>query len=94
MKIESVFPRLRCISQQIDTPVINNIKATIPKLLDEYELYSYINVNDKVALTASSRGINNQALILKEIVRYLKEIHAHPFIIPAMGSHGGAKVRI
>ena len=44
----------------------------------------------KIAVTAGSRGINNIALIIKTAVDCLKEAGAEPFIIPAMGSHGGA----
>jgi hypothetical protein len=43
-----------------------------------------------VCLTCSSRGIDNLALILKTVVEFCKERGALPFIIPAMGSHGGA----
>ena len=43
-----------------------------------------------MAITAGSRGIANLAVIMAEIVRELKKIGAKPFIIPAMGSHGGA----
>lgn len=44
----------------------------------------------RIAVTAGSRGVANIALILKTIVSFLKENSAVPFIIPAMGSHGGA----
>lgn len=44
----------------------------------------------RIAVTAGSRGVANIALILKTIVSFLKENGAVPFIIPAMGSHGGA----
>jgi hypothetical protein len=42
-----------------------------------------------VAVTAGSRGIANISGILKAAVAGLKEIGARPFIVPAMGSHGG-----
>lgn len=41
-------------------------------------------------MTAGSRGIANIELILKTIVGFLKDSGAKPFIVPAMGSHGGA----
>lgn len=43
-----------------------------------------------IAITAGSRGIANVALITKAIVEVVKEKGAVPFIVPAMGSHGGA----
>ena len=44
----------------------------------------------RVALTASSRGVANQALILKTTAAFLKENGVQPFIVPGMGSHAGA----
>jgi hypothetical protein len=41
-------------------------------------------------LTAGSRGIANIPLILKSVVAFLKDLGARPFLVPAMGSHGGA----
>jgi hypothetical protein len=43
-----------------------------------------------VALTAGSRGIAQIDGILRSLVGILKEMSAEPFIVPAMGSHGGA----
>jgi len=44
----------------------------------------------RVAITAGSRGIANIALIIKSVVRALRNYGAEPFVVPAMGSHGGA----
>jgi hypothetical protein len=43
-----------------------------------------------IALAVGSRGIANLAAIVRETVAFLKRKGAFPFIIPAMGSHGGA----
>lgn len=43
-----------------------------------------------IAITAGSRGVANIALVIKTIVECLRERGAEPFVIPAMGSHGGA----
>ena len=43
-----------------------------------------------ICITASSRGIDRQKEILKAIVDFVKENGAIPFVIPAMGSHGGS----
>ena len=45
---------------------------------------------DRVAITAGSRGIANIKAIVKAIVDYVKQLGGEPFIVPAMGSHGGA----
>ena len=43
-----------------------------------------------IAITAGSRGIANVDIITKAIVDAVKRRGANPFIVPAMGSHGGA----
>jgi len=42
-----------------------------------------------VAITVGSRGIHNLSQIVKACVDYFKHKQAIPFIVPAMGSHGG-----
>lgn len=44
----------------------------------------------RVAVGVGSRGITNLALVVRETVAILKDAGARPFIVPAMGSHGGA----
>jgi hypothetical protein len=48
---------------------------------------------DSVAVAVGSRGITNIALITKCIIDSLKIKGAKPFIVPAMGSHGGGTAR-
>lgn len=40
-------------------------------------------------MTAGSRGIANIPVILRAAVEHLKQLGAKPFLVPAMGSHGG-----
>lgn len=44
----------------------------------------------RVAITAGSRGIRNVDEITRSIAAFVKSRGAIPFIVPAMGSHGGA----
>jgi len=44
----------------------------------------------KLCITAGSRGIPNLDVIIRTVVDTLKEWGAEPFVVPAMGSHGGA----
>jgi hypothetical protein len=48
-----------------------------------------VKPGERVAVPVGSRGIANMAKIVRAIVDYLKTVGAKPFIIPAMGSHGG-----
>mgnify|MGYP001485602305 CR=1 FL=1 len=44
----------------------------------------------RIAVAAGSRGIANLAPVVRAVVRELRSRDARPFVIPAMGSHGGA----
>jgi uncharacterized protein (DUF362 family) len=44
----------------------------------------------RVAVGVGSRGITNLAEIVRSVINLLRTYGAEPFIIPAMGSHGGA----
>ncbi len=53
-------------------------------------LQDLIRPGAHIALAVGSRGIGSLPLIVSETVRMVLERKAHPFIVPAMGSHGGA----
>jgi hypothetical protein len=57
--------------------------------MERLDLRQRIRPGQSVALTAGSRGIANVPLVLKTVVTCLKRLQAKPFIVPAMGSHGG-----
>ena len=84
------FPRMVPVKQHFKTKPIQDIPATVRAELAGIQPHKIIAKGDTVAITAGSRGIANLAAIMAEIVRELKKIGAKPFIIPAMGSHGGA----
>jgi len=86
---EILFPQIRCVHQNIKTSRIADLGSELRSKLDEFELKNLVKLNDTVAITAGSRGITNLNTLLKALVDYLKELKASPFIIPAMGSHGG-----
>jgi hypothetical protein len=45
---------------------------------------------DRVAVGVGSRGIANVAIIVRATLDYLRDLGARPFVVAAMGSHGGA----
>ena len=93
MSNNSNFPLIRCVHQNIKTPSIVNLEGELRDKLNEFGLKNSVKPNDTVAITAGSRGINHLNTILKALVDYLKELKASPFIIPAMGSHGGGTAK-
>ena len=84
------FPKMVRIRQRFNTNPIADIPAAVRAELNRIKSDKIIAKGESVAITAGSRGITNLALVLGEVVGELKKIGAKPFIIPAMGSHGGA----
>jgi len=84
------LPGMFLIRQIFPRPVVGDIPLRIKRELERIRFNEKICSGDSVAITAGSRGIANMPLILKSLIGELKSIGAHPFIIPAMGSHGGA----
>ena len=44
----------------------------------------------KIAVGAGSRGLTGRVELIRGTVSALRELGAEPFVVPAMGSHGGA----
>ena len=83
-------PAMVRIKQHFNTNSILDIPATVRAEISKIALQEIIPSENSVAITAGSRGIANMKTILAEVVSELKRIGAKPFIVPAMGSHGGA----
>lgn len=74
--------------QEFDSGYLEDIEGTIEKELNRLNLG--IKKGQRIAITAGSRGIDRIPIILKAVVQKVKELGGEPFLIPAMGSHGGA----
>jgi hypothetical protein len=83
------YPRMLRVRQRFARPRVENISAAVRASLEKLNLGKTIKPGQSVALTGGSRGIANIPLILKNVAHYLKDLGAKPFIVPAMGSHGG-----
>ena len=66
------------------------IPSIVRKELSRPEIADTIRPGMSIAITAGSRGVANVDTITRAIVDFCKERGAAPFIVPAMGSHGGA----
>jgi hypothetical protein len=84
------LPRMFKAIQRFDCSSLEDIPTELRKQLSRPEISNTIRPGMSIAITCGSRGIDNYPLVLREIVSYCKQRNAKPFIIPAMGSHGGA----
>lgn len=67
-----------------------DIPAAVMAQLDREPFRSKVQPGMEIAITAGSRGIANVDIITKAVVDFVKSRGATPFVVPAMGSHGGA----
>ena len=80
VKVRQTFPR----------PRVEDVEGTVREQLRKEEITAAIRPSMSVAVTAGSRGIARIDEIIRAVVDGLKVMGAEPFIVPAMGSHGGA----
>lgn len=85
----SAFPQLFRVRQHRERPIVDDVAAEVRRQLVGLDLGNAIRPGQSVAVTAGSRGIANIAEILRTVVGFLKTLGAEPFLVPAMGSHGG-----
>jgi hypothetical protein len=78
------------IRQKFDGAYLNYIEKIVRQELEQEKIRTLVNPGQSVAVAVGSRGIDNLSRIVKETINFLKEHGAAPFIVPAMGSHGGA----
>lgn len=87
---EIPMPVLYRVRQKREYPVVEDIQSEVARELRESNILSNIKSGDRIAITAGSRGIISLPEVIKAVVAEVKKAGGEPFIIPAMGSHGGA----
>src|SRR5436190_4229195 len=87
----SQYPHVFRVRQSFQSPTlpIDQITPTVVGELSRLNLGQKVKPGQTVAITAGSRGIANIALVIKSAVEHFRSLGAQPFIVPAMGSHGG-----
>ncbi len=86
------LPPLFTVRQKADAPVLGDVagaarEATRALVAGDERLR---RPGARVAVGVGSRGISNYLLTVQTVVDELKRVGCAPFLVPAMGSHGGA----
>ncbi|MCL2304296.1 MAG: [Fe-S]-binding protein [Planctomycetaceae bacterium] len=79
--------------QIFETAYLDDVASETRLQLDRLFRSAHPTPGKSVAITAGSRGIRNIDTILKTVVEYFCELGLEPFLVPAMGSHGGATAK-
>jgi Lactate racemase N-terminal domain len=85
-----IFPRTFRVKQRMQGPRVPDIGRAVSESIRSLHLKARVRRGETVAVTAGSRGISNIAQIIQCVCDELKHSELRPFIVPAMGSHGGA----
>jgi hypothetical protein len=86
----TTLPRMIKIGQQFPNDTITDLASHIERELDKATIRGRLSPGMKVAIGIGSRGIGQILEIVKLLVQCLKNRGVDPFVVPAMGSHGGA----
>lgn len=84
-----VYPRVFKVRQLFDVKQVDDVAAAVDASLEALGLGEKIQAGDTVAISAGSRGIANIDIAIGATVKHLQTLGAEPFVVPAMGSHGG-----
>ena len=87
---EVSLPEMVLMHQRFPRPRVNDIEAAVAGAWERAELTKDLRLGARVAIAVGSRGIAEIATVVRVLVASLRRYGIEPFIIPAMGSHGGA----
>lgn len=84
----SFFPKMVRIRLHFEAPEIANVADELAKQLAGTDIQ--LKPGDRIGIGVGSRGIAGIKTMVQTVVAFTRQKGAEPFIVPAMGSHGGA----
>jgi hypothetical protein len=84
------IPHVQLVRQTAQQPTVADVAGEVRSQWLNSKTAKRIKPGMKVAVGCGSRGIKNYLTIAKATIDALKELGAQPFVVSAMGSHGGA----
>ena len=87
------YPEVFWLAMDLSGPTVTRPAARTRERLAALELERQVEAGQSVAVAVGSRGIADLAEVVRATVGHLHDLGLHPFVVPAMGSHGGATAR-
>ncbi|MEW6546702.1 MAG: DUF362 domain-containing protein [Bacillota bacterium] len=84
------FPKVLTVKQKFSSFALPDVREAVRSEVRRVLPHTRIRPDNSVAVTVGSRGIANLATIVRGIVDELLSYGCRPFLVPCMGSHGGA----
>ena len=88
--VDVPLPRWVAVRQVFPAPAEPDVAAAVRRELARPEIRCTLRPGMAVALGVGSRGLAALPTLVATTVAVLKQAGCEPFIVPAMGSHGGA----
>jgi hypothetical protein len=85
-----LLPKLIRVRQAFEQTTLGDAYGAVMHGLRNLGLETTMRPDARIAITAGSRGIQNLVTMTRAAVDAVKALGCRPFIVPAMGSHGGA----
>ncbi|RDI70115.1 DUF362 domain-containing protein [Halopelagius longus] len=86
----SDLPTFATVRTVTDPPEVDDVPAATAAAIAEIPALDKLSRGAEVAITAGSRGIHDMPTVLSTAIEELRNRGLDPFVMPAMGSHGGA----
>lgn len=83
-------PKMAKVKVNFSDEKIDNLEHELMEKLQQEHIRKTVKPGMEIALAVGSRGLDRLVELTEVTVRFLKELGAKPFIVPSMGSHGGA----
>ena len=83
-------PKMAKVRQTFDSSQIDDLGSAIRAELDIPKFRELIKTGMEIAVAVGSRGLDRLPELVATTIEFIKEQGATPFIVPSMGSHGGA----
>ena len=87
--LKYALPQMHAVRQTFLKPRLDRLEEHIEKELYKDAVSKKIKPGAKVAVAVGSRGIRNIDKIVRSVIEQIKNLGGVPFIVSAMGSHGG-----
>jgi hypothetical protein len=83
------LPSIAPVHQKLSHPALTDIPLATKQAWEASSVGRHIKRGSRAAIAVGSRGIANIAAITRATIDYFRDLGAQPFVVAAMGSHGG-----
>src|SRR5699024_533475 len=84
------LPKMVKVRQSFESKKVDDVEAALDAEFSQEHIRQMVKPGMEIAVAVGSRGVDQIVTVTRKTVAFLKELGAKPFIVPSMGSHGGA----